>query len=210
MKLKNILEDIEIKRLAVVYGGRFQPFHLGHYHAYKWLCKKFGEANVWIATSTKTNFNPSNGEISPFTFKEKKEIIVSLYNVSPRRIIECKNPAFKPVEVFEQYKELPIVYVAGVGAKDEARYRTGSFFRQIPLPFHQKNLEELATLKDDVGYYVVVPMSNSEVTGTIVRDELSQATGDKREALFKKFFGRYDSMIDSLITAKLKTVKDTA
>jgi cytidyltransferase-like protein len=206
MKLRQIFEVIESKRLVVVYGGRFQPFHKGHYDAYKWLCKKFGDENVWIATSNSTNFNPKNGEISPFNFKEKKEIMVALYDINPRRIVQCKNPAFKPVEIFDLYKDFPIIYITAVGKKDEERYRTGTFFKPLPRPFLIKNAEMLATTEDDVGYYIDVPMSR-DISGTEVRDALMHAKGDDRETLFKKFFGKYDSIVDSLMIAKFKDIQ---
>jgi len=208
MKLRELFERTESKKLVVVLAGRFQPFHKGHFESYKWLCKKFGEENVWIATSNKTNFNPSAGDISPFTFKEKKEIMVSLYNINPRRIIQCKNPAFSPVEIFELYKGFPIIYVSAVGKKDEERYKTGTFFRPLPRPFVLKDAEALATIEDDVGYYIDVPMQAKEISGTLVRDELKIARGDDRETLFRRFFGKYDSIIDQLFVSKLKEIKD--
>jgi hypothetical protein len=209
MKLSQILETNESKRLVVVYGGRFEPFHRGHYESYKWLCKKFGDENVWIATSNKTNFNPGRGDVSPFTFKEKKEIIVAFYDINPRRVIQCKNPAFKPAEIFKLYNGFPIIYVTAVGKKDEERYRTGTFFRPLPRPFVLKNAEMLATLEDGEGYYVDVPMQVNDLSGSKVREELKHARGDDREILFKKFFGKYDAVIDALIVAKLKAVKDS-
>jgi cytidyltransferase-like protein len=208
MKLNQILEAAGSKRLVVVFGGRFQPFHRGHYEAYKWLCKKFGEENVWIATSNKTNFNAANGDVSPFTFKEKKEMMVALYGLNPRRIIQCKNPAFKPIEIFNLYKGYPIIYITAVGKKDEERYRTGTFYKPLPLPFVLKDADALATLDDDVGYYTEVPMVIKDISGSQVRAELKAAKGDDREKLFKKFFGKYDSIIDALVIAKLKDVKE--
>lgn len=210
MKIHEILESKEdvAKRLVVVYGGRFQPFHKGHLDAYKWLCEKFDKDNVWIATSNKTNFNPKKGDISPFTYKEKKEIMVALYDLNPRRIIQCKNPAFKPEEVFNLYKGYPIVYVNAVGKKDEERYKTGTFFKPAPRPFVMKDLETYETIEDGVGYYIDVPMQFKDLSGTIVREELRLARGDEREEVFKKYFGKYDSTIDALITAKLKDVQE--
>lgn len=208
MLLSQILESNKSKRLVVVFGGRFQPFHRGHYEAYKFLCKKFGEENVWIGTSNKTNFNPANGDVSPFTFKEKKEIIVSLYDINPRRIVQCKNPAFKPVEIFNLYKGYPIIYITAVGKKDEERYRTGTFYKPLPLPFVLKDADALATLDDDTGYYVEVPMIIKDMNGTEIRSVLKSARGDDREKAFRRYFGKYDSIIDALVIAKLKDVKD--
>jgi cytidyltransferase-like protein len=207
MKLSQILEAIGDKKVVVVYGGRFQPFHKGHYEAYQWLCKKFGENNVWIATSNKTNFDPKKGDISPFTYKEKKEIMVSLYDINPRRIILCKNPAFKPEEVFKLYKGFKIIYINAVGKKDEERYTKGTFFKPLPRPFSMKEAEMLDSIEDSVGYYIDVPMQTKELSGTIVRDDLIHSKGDDREEAFKKYFGKYDSTIDSLFVAKLKDVK---
>jgi cytidyltransferase-like protein len=207
MKLSQLLEE-KSKRLVVVFGGRFQPFHRGHFEAYKWLCKKFGEENVWIATSNKTNFNPKHGDISPFTFKEKKEIMVAMYDLNPRRIVQCKNPAFRPQEIFDLYKGYPIIYVTAVGQKDEERYKTGTFYKPLPLPFVLKDADALATLDDDVGYYVEAPMIIRDISGTDIREALKSARGDEREKLFRKFFGKYDSIIDALFIAKLKEVKD--
>ena len=37
-----------IKKTVVIYVGRFQPFHKGHYGTYSHLVKKFGKDNVFI------------------------------------------------------------------------------------------------------------------------------------------------------------------
>ncbi len=46
-----------VKQTVVVYGGRFQPFHAGHYKTYKHLCSVFGAKNVYIATSNVQDLN---------------------------------------------------------------------------------------------------------------------------------------------------------
>lgn len=197
------------KKLVVVYGGRFQPFHKGHYECYKWLCKKFGKANVWIATSNKTNFDSKKGDISPFNFKEKKHIITTLYDIEPRRIIKTENPAFKPSEVFEQYRSYRPIYVAAVGRKDQERY-VGNFFHPLPSDLELPDqAAELLALDENAGYYVEVPMRAEGISGTLVREDLLAAADDdkQRKKLFEQYFGKYDSSIDSLIIARLKDVK---
>lgn len=197
------------KKLVIVMGGRFQPFHKGHYQCYKSLVKKYGKANVWIATSNKTNFNPKSGEVSPFTFKEKKHIITTLYDVDPRRIIQCKNPAFKPVEIFEMYKKYRPIYVAAVGKKDQERY-VGNFFHPLPTDLDLPDQSaELLALDEQAGYYTEVPMKGDGITGTLVREDLLAAADDdkQREKLFEKYFGKYDEDVDALILARLKDVK---
>ena len=196
------------KRLVVVYGGRFEPFHKGHYQCYKSLVKQYGKSNVWIATSNKTNFNPKSGEISPFNFKEKKQIITTLYDVDPRRIVLCKNPAFKPQEIFEMYGNYRPVYVAAVGRKDQERY-VGNFFHPLPSDLEiPDQVSELLSLDEHAGYYIEVPMKSEGISGTLVREDLLAADDDKqRKKLFEQYFGKYDPSIDALMVARLKDIK---
>jgi len=54
----NILNEVDkpiVKKTVVVYAGRFQPFHNGHYAAYTRLVSKFGRDNVYIGTSDDTS-----------------------------------------------------------------------------------------------------------------------------------------------------------
>ena len=72
-----------IQRIIVVYGGRFQPFHSGHYATYSHLVKKFGKDNVYIGTS-----NVTDNEKSPFNFKEKKAIMTRMFGVPSDKIVQ--------------------------------------------------------------------------------------------------------------------------
>ena len=200
MKLSQLLEKKEDRKLVVVYPGRFQPFHKGHFSAYKWLCKKFGKENVWIATSNKTEFD-SEKKVSPLTFDERKEIMLSMYGIPENRIVECKNPAFNPEEVFDIYKDFNIVYVTAVGNKDTKRYSQSKFF--FPFPSNGK-INNLKT-QDDCGYYVKVPFVTN-ISGTEARELLTDENADRQES-FKKIFGKYDSTIDRLIKSKLKRIE---
>lgn len=210
--LKTLLEAADAegeKKLVVVMGGRYQPFHKGHYQAYKWLVKKFGKSNVWIASSDKTNFNSKTGDVSPFTFEEKKRIITTLYDVDPRRIVKCKNPAFKPVEIFDMYKNYRPIYIAAVGRKDQERY-VGDFFHPMPTDLElPEQISEMLSLDQHAGYYIEVPMKAESISGTLVRaDLLADADDDtKRKKLFEQYFGKYDEDIDDLIMSRLKDVK---
>jgi len=41
-----IKEENMARQKVVVYAGRFQPFHKGHYKTYEYLVNKFGSENV--------------------------------------------------------------------------------------------------------------------------------------------------------------------
>jgi hypothetical protein len=204
MKVNELFEEKQVPKICAVLGGRFQPFHRGHYGAYKWLCKKFGAANVWIATSNKTDFDAESDDVSPFSFKEKVEIITTLYDIKPRRIIESKNPAFRPSEVFSLYKGYPIVYVAACGGKDRDRYSDNTFFQ----PFSSDAAtSELKSLKEDTGYFIIVPTKIDGISGTLAREALADAEGAERKKLFKRYFDAYDEVIADLVSARLKELK---
>ncbi len=72
---KSVLVE-EVKQEVVVYAGRFQPFHKGHYATYEHLVKKFGKQNVFVGTS-----NQQGGPRHPFNFKEKREIMMKMFNI---------------------------------------------------------------------------------------------------------------------------------
>lgn len=212
MLLSELKDD---KLLAVVYPGRFQPFHRGHYGVWRELLKWFGEDRVWIATSNKTNFN-SQEDVSPLNFVEKQELITSLYEIPSNKIIRCANPAFSPKEVLELYKG-PTVLVLVVGEKDAARYAETKNFKEWPMK-HGKPVK-WASYKEDAGlvngtqrvtYYLV---NDSQllpgVTGTKVRTNLLELADDQKGFMheFKRVFGKWDAEIARMLLAKLKMIK---
>ena len=92
--IESILGEADsIDNKVVVYAGRFQPFHKGHYATYSHLVKKFGKNNVYIGTSNKTDNNKS-----PFNFKEKVMIITKMFGIPKNKIVQVKNP-YVPTEV---------------------------------------------------------------------------------------------------------------
>lgn len=204
MKILPLLEAEQSKnRFAVIYGGRFQPFHRGHYEGYLWLTKKFGYENVWVAMSDRVNFDQAKGDVSPFTFDERVEMMVALFEMKVSRIIKCKNPAFAPAEVFKEYRGVDPVYIAAVGKKNEDRYNNNPFFK----PYDDQSLEELSPVSEKVGYYVTMPIKSSEISGTKIRAALANVDDRNKKALFKKYFGKYDKFVDETITYKLSKLK---
>ena len=214
MKLSVLLEGRKL--LAVVYGGRFQPFHKGHYSVYKELCKQFGKGAVWIATSNKTNFNPSNGDVSPFTFDERAEIMTQMFGISPDKIIKCKNPAFAPVEVLELYKA-PVVCVMVAGDKDVERYSSSDSYKPYPekkgqpVPFDHISSTLLTASGDPPGYYYVISDARDGAqSGTSIRQAFQDAGDDydKQVAAYRRFYGpKVNDDILDLLVSKIKMIK---
>ncbi len=174
-----------IKKTVVVYSGRFQPFHKGHYAAYKNLVSKFGADNVYIGTSDKTD-----GGKSPFNFKEKVVIMGKMFGISPSKIINVKNP-YAPKEVLAKYDGKTTAYIAAVGEKDATRL-AGKYFK----PYKGKT----GYGYDEIGYTYIIPPESNPISGTDVRKWLSS---DNAEKLFLKAYPKFDKEIFKMITNKL-------
>lgn len=185
------MDNSNIKKTVVVYSGRFQPFHKGHYATYQKLASKFGADNVYIATSDKTD-----NQKSPFNFNEKREIMTKMFGISPNKIVQVKNP-YAPKEVLDKFNPETTAYISAVGEKDSTRLG-GKYFE----PY--KGV--VSNGYDVVGYVYPVPSEPNTISGTDVRKWLST---DEEEAkkMFSKIYPKWDSNIFKLITSKLKLME---
>ena len=172
----------------VVYGGRFQPFHKGHYAAYQNLVSEFGSANVYIATS-----NDTSSDKSPFTFNEKKEIATKMFGVPSTKFVKVSNP-YRPVEILKHYDGQTIAYIAAVGEKDASRLKSGYF-----KPYKGK----AGYGYDEVGYYYPVPAEANPISGTDVRKKLGSSNKDVAKKFFLKAYPTFDKDIFKMISSKL-------
>ncbi len=174
-----------VKKTVVVYSGRFQPFHKGHYAAYEKLASKFGAGNVYIATSDKTDSGKS-----PFNFKEKVIIMGKMFGIPPSKIVQVSNP-YAPKEILSKFDGQTTQYIAAVGQKDADRL-AGKYFK----PYKGK----AGYGYDEIGYTYIIPPEQNPISGTDVRNWLSS---DKAEKLFLKAYPKFDKEIFKMITNKL-------
>ena len=184
-----LLEDTNIKKQVVVYSGRFQPFHKGHFHTYTQLVKKFGKDNVYVGTSNKTDNNKS-----PFSFKEKKQIMTSMFPIPKNKIIQLKNP-YQPVEILKNFDEKTTAFIPVVGEKDGNRLG-GKYYTKYDGNPTQGHGEK--------GYVYVSPAQKNAISGTEVRNGLGNGTDDEKKDFFsKKAYPKFNQKIFDLITKKL-------
>ena len=184
-------EAVGVDKLVVVYSGRFQPFHKGHYATYSHLVKKFGKDNVFIATSNKTDTQKS-----PFNFKEKKLIISTMFGIPSSKVVEVKNP-YKPVEILNQFNEETTSFITVVGEKDEMRLG-GNYFEKW------KDNKELEAYKNK-GYVYAAPAQPNPISGTDVRNNLGKNVDDttKLDFFSKRAYPKFNKRVYDLITKKL-------
>jgi len=191
MNIKEI-DKPEIKKIVVVYSGRFQPFHKGHYTTYQKLVSKFGANNVYVGTS-----NDTSGPKSPFNFQEKKTIMTKMFGISPNKIVQVKNP-YAPKEILNGMDGKTTAYIAAVGEKDADRL-AGKYFK----PYKGK----AGYGYDEIGYVYAVPAEANPISGTDVRSWLGKDNKDKEKG-FLKAYPKFDKAIFSMITGKLNEELD--
>jgi hypothetical protein len=189
--IKGILLE-EVKQQVVVYAGRFQPFHKGHYATYEHLVKKFGKQNVFIGTS-----NQQGGPKSPFNFKEKREIMMKMFNIPSSQIVQVKNP-YQPKEVLDKFDSKSTAFITVVGEKDEARLG-GKYFKKYDGRPESGYIDQ--------GYVYVAPAQPNAISGTDVRNWLSAGDDSQRKAGFKKAYPKFDPKIYNLISTRLMKIE---
>ena len=190
--VKEILTE-DIKKEVVVYAGRFQPFHRGHYDSYQHLVKRFGKDNVYIGTSDKTDKIKS-----PFKFKEKKMIMMKMFGIPSNKIVQIKNP-YAPKEIIGKFDKDTTAFITVVGEKDRYRLK-GKYFE----PYHPDKIEKGY---DEKGYVYVTPSGGGGMSGTKARELLSKGTEDQKKAGFKQVYnGKFDPKIFKFITDRLTKI----
>jgi hypothetical protein len=186
-------EAAEIDKVVVVYSGRFQPFHKGHFATYEHLVKKFGKDSVYIGTSDVTD-----SKKSPFGFREKKAIMQKMFGIPSNKIVSIKNP-YAPEEILNKFDSDTTAFVTAVGEKDSSRL-SGKYFK----PYKGK----VDTGYLDRGYVYIAPAQSNPISGTDVRYWLSAGSVADRKKGFLKAYPKFDEQIFKMITLKLKSLKE--
>lgn len=194
--VESILEEqTGIENIVVVYPGRFQPFHKGHYQVFKYLQKEFGSKNVFIGTSNKTD-----NKKSPFNFKEKVEIMTKLHNVPKNKIVQIKNP-YAPKEILKKFDEDTTAFITVVGKKDASRLG-GKYFE----PY--KEGKELQTYKEK-GYVFIAPNLGKGISGTETRNAFKNPNEEEREKFAKReVFTKWNNKTYQMVVDKIQKLPE--
>ena len=177
-------------KTVVIYSGRFQPFHNGHYEGYKKLTEKFGKRNVFLATS-----NKQDPDKNPFTFDEKKQIITAMYNIPTQNIVMTQNPNM-PKEILNKYDPESTAFVTAFSEEDLRRKDglQGKYFKEWA--------DESTTepFKNN-GYFVEISTQTTRdkepISSTRIREVLGNPgikTKDKVE-FFKMTYDKFDTTL---------------
>ena len=150
MFIYDLFEDAK-KRVVVTYPGRFQPFHKGHRDVFASLQRKFGNENVFIVTSNKTD-----AVKSPFNFSDKVRFMHAM-GVPDNQVIETDKVYDLPPQ-FANIKD-QVVFITVVGAPDAKRLNPGATKKDGSPSYFQNLPGDAGQLQsaDEHGYVIVEP-----------------------------------------------------
>ena len=195
MRLFDLFEN-ENKNLLVIYPGRFHPFHIGHGKVFQYLKKNYKGAQVFIASSGKTDTHKS-----PFTFDEKKKMMM-LAGVAPNAIVQTRVP-YVASEITDRFDPDTTVVVYAVSEKDMAedpRFdfpQVGLKMKKDGDPAHVQKwpgIENAKTLREH-SYIVTVPTFTFKIQGepinsaTQIRNMIGKADEKQLTLILQDLYG---------------------
>jgi hypothetical protein len=197
-------------RTVVIYPGRFQPGHKGHKSSYDYLTKKFGDQNVFVATSDVTA-----PVTNPFSFADKVEMLTKL-GIPSGRIVQVRNP----YQAQEITKDIPdpenTALVFAVSEKDMGetpRFKFG--IKKNGEPSYMQPYPEGGKLQPLTkhAYVMVTPTVTFKVQGkdansaSTIRKMYSDGNVNDRKQILHDLYGVDDAALHQLFDKKLGVAK---
>lgn len=210
MFIAELFEDThETEDVLVIYPGRYQPFHKGHFAVYNRLVKLYGRDRVFIATSNKVE--PPR---SPFSFSDKAQFM-ALTGVHLDRVVESSQP-YRAIEIVGQYDPARTRLIFAVSEKDMAedprfsswvkKDGTPAYFQPMP-----RDNQPMATL-DHHAYILTVPTVEFTVLGkpmqsaTEIRALFAASDANTQKRIVQDLFGGYNDAVMAIMQHKLAGV----
>ena len=199
--------------VIVVYGGGFQPFHVGHLSSYLQAKKAFPEAAFYVAASNDT-------KTRPIPFNDKQFLAQQAGVVDP--FVEVKLP-IRPHEILDKYNPEQDIFVLIRSERDPVGYTKKDGSPGYYQPF--ENLESCAPFATHGYVFVtkkqVFKLNGQEVySGTQVRDMYSNSDDQgkikiisqlypksKQQKMIKKLLDKYLSNTQPMDLPKPNAIK---
>jgi len=194
--------------VVVVYPGRFHPFHKGHKATYDYLTKKFGEANVYVATS-----GVQSPIDSPFSYTDKVTMMTKM-GVPASKIVKVKNP-YQAQEITQEVPDPEnTALIFAVSEKDKERFKFGKKKNGEPSymqPYQEKKKLEPLTKH---AYVIQTPKVDFKVRGantdsaSQIRKRYSDGNENDKIAIITDLYGEADAAIKDIFDKRLASAKE--
>ena len=199
-----ILTEDKAQQITVVYGGRFQPMHSGHYSLYQKLVQRFGADNVFVATTVSkealTQQKSGNFSKNPFTFEEKAYIAKKMFGINNIVQTSPYRPELDKMGRDPNTSGVVLVF----SEKDAGRLKSSPSIH--PLPKDLNSMEayyENGNMKR--AYILEMPIEQGGMSATDFRNDMANKELDDNEKqnTFVKFFGKFDQEVYDFISERL-------
>lgn len=148
-------------RKIIVYPGRLQPFHRGHYEVYKYLVSAFSQETVYIVTQ---DLGASGYGL---TFEEKLDYISQMYDIDPSLIVQTNNP-YKPPEILSKYDSTKTALVVAISVEEEPRFEHDKYFKDF------FDVDQHISFNTEAYYYVYNKVFTDKEKNPITEDSIRQ------------------------------------
>lgn len=199
-------------RTIVIYPGRYEPPHKGHKSSYDYLTKKFGENNVFVATS-----GVVAPVTNPFSYSDKVAMFTKL-GIPASHIVQVRNP-YQAQEITQDIPDPEdTALVFAVSEKDmgeNPRFKFGvkkngepSYMQPYPAEGKLQPLTKHA-------YVMVTPTTIFKVKGkdadsaSEIRKLYINGNDADRDTIIHDLYGITDPAIKDIFDKKLGVAKKT-
>ena len=188
--------------VIVVYGGGFQPFHVGHLSSYLQAKKAFPEAAFYVAASNDT-------KTRPIPFNDKQFLAQQAGVTDP--FVEVKAP-INPREILDKYNPEQDIFILIRSERDPVGYTKKDGSPGYYQPF--ENLESCAPFATHGYVFVtkkqVFKLNGQEVySGTQVRDMYTNSDDQGKVNIISQLYpkSKQQKMIKKLLDKYLSNTQ---
>jgi len=173
MRLFELFEAEITRKIFVVYGGGFQPFHRGHLSSYYEAKSEFADADYYVAASNDT-------KTRPIPFIDKKFLAEQAGVTDP--FVEVKTP-INPREIMASYDPEQDIFILVRSERDPMSYTKKDGSPGYFQPFI--NIDQCVPFKQH-GYVFVTKKREFDLigqqvySGSQVREMYSEANDETR------------------------------
>lgn len=192
----------------VLFPGRFQPMHRGHYNAWNKLKQQFGNDVYFYTTDDTSSFK------SPLTFADKRLVATRMFGVPADRILQTTSPYKAPTGMGDPSSTRLIFAISEKDMRDEPRFRfpdEGPAVRKDGEPQYLQRYPGTIDQCEPMGihgYVLEVEVEPFEVLGVTITDatdvrELLIGPDEDAKQAFTDLYGKFDEEIYNLLRDKI-------
>jgi phosphopantetheine adenylyltransferase len=196
-------KNVDSRKIIVVYGGGFQPFHAGHLSSYLQAKKAFPQSNFFVAAS-------NDIKTRPIPFKDKKFLAQQAGVVDD--FVQVKSP-LNPTEILTGFDPKKDILILVRSERDPMSYTKKSGEAAYYQPF--KDLKDSEPFEKHAYVFVTKKhnffVAGKEVfSGSQIREMYSKANNAQKNTILQALYPKSNNvqkikqLLDKYIASQIK------